>query len=177
MEKTDTPKPFQSNTATLKYSNIVIAIFIFFAALMIVAYTIPQYGITWDEPLSFFDGVERIDKWVKEIKKEMNERGIISALSRDITTRYWQPPNPVTQKYDFYNNHPPITRIAGYLSWRLLSNISNDLSSMCFAAAIAYALMVTVIFLLGCLNLDINHKPVAKTERDSVPLVVLFAPN
>jgi len=150
MEHSDSSKPPRSFGFNAKRTRRLSAIILFFVVLFITAYTIPEYGITWDEPFSFFVGVKQMDNWVNAVKEAFIKGDITSAFSHKLTHSYWQPPNAISQKYDYYNNHPPVTRIAGFLSWRLLRGISNELFSMRFAAAIFFALMVTVIFLLGC---------------------------
>lgn len=120
------------------------------ALFLIAGMSTPQYGITWDEPNSYFAGVKQIDNWIAAIHKEINAGNFKGIFSKEFTRTFWQAPTHATYVTNFYNNHPPLPRIAGYVTWQLFSGLVNDVVAMRLAACLIFALTGWAVFLWGC---------------------------
>jgi 4-amino-4-deoxy-L-arabinose transferase-like glycosyltransferase len=131
----------------LKLKSYQIVLLVFLSGCAISALTLPKYGITWDEPEGFFDGVVKISQWLDDFSGRIVQHDFQSAFSKQFTRHYWPPPTPATQEVTFYNNHPPVPRICGYCMWRLCGKYFGDVISMRLASCIAYGLMLAIIFI------------------------------
>jgi len=124
-------------------------LFVFLVFFFISSISISNYGITWDEPDSFFAGVQKIYEWFNAINDNCHSGELLDVFSEEFTRVYWELPSLETQSFNFYNNHPSTTRIFGFIAWFLFKDFLGDIVAMRVAASFVYALMLTVVFAWG----------------------------
>jgi 4-amino-4-deoxy-L-arabinose transferase-like glycosyltransferase len=112
---------------------------VFLLLFALVAATMPQVGVTVDEPMGFFVGVKQIVNWLKKVP----DQGL---LSRELLDRYWPLSTAESQKTVVFFNHPPTARYVGLVGWLLFGWGWSPQTAMRLGAALTFALAGTVVY-------------------------------
>jgi len=105
------------------------AVFVLTAFLLLLG--LPSFGIVWDEPRGFFQGVFRLLEWFREPSK---------------LEAYWPLPTAASQQTVVFYNHPPLTRYLGALTWIVAHGFLGDVVAMRLAAVLIFSLAASGIF-------------------------------
>jgi len=105
----------------------VVAIAVFVVALAAVLLTLDDPGLTWDEPFSIFAGGSYV-QWLAELPR--------LPFGREAIDRCWS----------LNHEHPPLAKVAMGISRALLERTLGYVVASRFAVALAFALLVELVF-------------------------------
>lgn len=112
---------------------------LFFATLLLIAVTLKDYGVTWDEP-AYFHATDLHLNWMEEAWDNLL-RGELPKSLDDANLKaawHWNPYNVP---------HPPFSRIVSALAKSLPAHSLDKFSAYRLAPALFFALLVTVSYL------------------------------
>ena len=92
-----------------------------FVALVIIVATLPDAGITWDEPL-YIRASRGYMTWLGLLKRAVLQRDLGEALSDATIVRWWVQ-DPTLEL------HPPLGKFLSGLTWATLRGVLGDISS------------------------------------------------
>ncbi len=111
----------------------------FLGAFLVVALTISDYGLTWDE-LGYFDASDLHIQWLADFGKNLLQGRVSQSLQDDAIKAAW--------RWDPYHvPHPPFSRIVSGLTKESLSPFMDKFTAYRLAPALFFALLVTVMYL------------------------------
>ena len=116
-----------------------ISVGLFLGTLLLIAATLKDYGITWDEP-SYFHAADLHMAWITEFGKNVVQGNINQSLTdKDIKAAWhWDP---------YHVPHPPFSRIVSGITKSIASPWLDKFSGYRLAPAFFFAVLVTVMFL------------------------------
>jgi hypothetical protein len=123
--------------ATLVCRRISVGLFL--GTLLLVAATLKDYGVTWDEP-SYFHAADLHIAWITELGKNVVQGNINQSLTdEDIKAAWrWAP---------YHVPHPPFSRIVSGVTRSIASPWLDKFSAYRLAPALFFAVLITVMFL------------------------------
>lgn len=112
---------------------------IFLTAFVIIALTISDYGLSWDEPGYFYASDLHI-QWMTDFGKNLLKGQAGSSLQDDAIKAAWRW-NP------YHVPHPPLSRILSGFTKAIFSQVIDKFIAYRLAPALFFALLVTVMYL------------------------------
>lgn len=128
------------------HSQRFIALMLFLTASLVIAFTIPHYGITWDEP-GYVAQAKRIRAWFRIAIASPSD-----AISEKVISAYWpmwkggQAPK---QGDDVIQDrlNPPFAVMTGGFIGGIFEGLLDEFTAYRLIGAFSYALLIAVIFL------------------------------
>ncbi|NIT04211.1 phospholipid carrier-dependent glycosyltransferase, partial [Candidatus Saccharibacteria bacterium] len=112
---------------------------LFLATFLIIAFTLSDYGVTWDEP-AYFHASDLHIEWLADLRKNLLEGSPKKSLDDEIIKSAWH--------WDFYHvPHPPFSRILSGLTKAALFPYVDKVSAYRLAPALFFAMLATVMYL------------------------------
>lgn len=111
------------------------------AAFIMLAGTMEDVGLTWDEP-AYMASAQAYGEWLTVLGRQTARLQPWAAFSADTLQQYWsQPPLDL---------HPPLGKMAAAVSWRLLRDVVDPLTAFRLGSAALAAGLAGLVFLLTC---------------------------
>jgi hypothetical protein len=111
---------------------------VFAAAALLAVFTIPHYGLGWDEPASF-RAIEFQNRWFAELWRHLFRPELADTLRDETILKAW--------RNDAYQvPHPPLSRILSGLTQALAAGRLHPFVGYRLAPALCFALLVTLLF-------------------------------
>ncbi len=107
-------------------------------ALVAIIATLPDAGITWDEPL-YIKASRGYMTWLGLLKRGLLERDLSEALSDKTIVRWWVQ-DPTLEL------HPPLGKLLSGLSWAAFRGILGNVAAHRLSNALLFAALVALIF-------------------------------
>jgi len=123
----------------------ITAALLFIASFTAAAFTIPNYGITWDEP-GYVEQAKRMRSWFTLLLREP-----LSAVKNDSIKERWpvweggQPKRPGDESIQDRLN-PPLAIALGGLSASIFERILGTFNAHRLLGALSYALIVSLLY-------------------------------
>jgi Dolichyl-phosphate-mannose-protein mannosyltransferase len=118
--------------------DIAAALGIFLGTLMLVAITMPEYGLTWDEPY-YFHAADLHVEWLSRFGRNLAAGRPRESLGQDAIEQAWHwDPSHVP--------HPPFPRILSGISHMLLAPTIERFATYRAPTAVLFGLMVSVTY-------------------------------
>jgi hypothetical protein len=119
-------------------ADLVVALGLGLATLVLVAATIPDYGLTWDEPY-YFHAADLHAGWLGRLGGELTRGGPVGSLAPAAIEAAWRwDPSHVP--------HPPFSRIPAGLARALLSPPLDRFVAYRLPTAVLFALVVATAY-------------------------------
>jgi 4-amino-4-deoxy-L-arabinose transferase-like glycosyltransferase len=109
-----------------------------FVTLVIIVATLPDAGITWDEPL-YIKASRGYMTWLGLLKRAVLQRDLGEALSDATIVRWWVQ-DPTLEL------HPPLGKFLSALTWATLRGVLGDISAHRFSNAVLFSVLVAMVF-------------------------------
>jgi len=106
--------------------------------LAIVVATLPDAGITWDEPL-YIKASRGYMTWLGLLRRGLQQRDLSEALSDQTIVRWWVQ-DPTLEL------HPPLGKFLSGLTWAALRPSLGSISAHRFSNALLFSALVGLIF-------------------------------
>lgn len=118
--------------------RLSISLLLAFATLAAVVATLPDAGITWDEPL-YIKASRGYMTWLGLLRRGLAQRDLSEALSDATIVRWWVQ-DPTLEL------HPPLGKLLSGLTWAALRGILGNISAQRFSNALLFSGLVGLIF-------------------------------
>jgi 4-amino-4-deoxy-L-arabinose transferase-like glycosyltransferase len=109
-----------------------------FVTLVVIVATLPDAGITWDEPL-YIKASRGYMTWLGLLKRAVMQRDLSEVLSDATIVRWWVQ-DPTLEL------HPPLGKFLSGLTWATLRGILDDVSASRFSNAVLFSMLVAMVF-------------------------------
>lgn len=116
----------------------IIPLGIFLGVFLLVALTISDYGITWDEP-NYFHASDLHIQWLADFGKNLLNGQLSRSLKDEAIKGAWH-------WNSYYVPHPPFSRILSGLTKALFSPFFDKFVAYRLAPALFFALLVTLMY-------------------------------
>jgi len=111
---------------------------LFLGALLLIATTSKDYGVTWDEP-PYFHAADLHLEWLAEVGDNLASGELRKSLDDASIKAAWH--------WNPYNvPHPPFSRIVSAITKNLSAHMLDKFSAYRLAPALFFALLVTVTY-------------------------------
>jgi len=100
--------------------------------------TLPDTGITWDEPL-YIKASRGYMTWLGLLRRGILQRDLSEPLSDAVIVRWWVQ-DPTLEL------HPPLGKFLSGLTWAALRSILGDIAAFRFGNAMLFSLLVAMVF-------------------------------
>jgi len=112
---------------------------IFLGVFFLVAFTVSDYGVTWDEP-AYFHASDLHSQWMDDFGKNLFNGRIGRSLDDETIKAAWH--------WDPYHvPHPPFSRILSGLTKAAFTPVIDKFVAYRLAPAMFFALLATIMFL------------------------------
>jgi 4-amino-4-deoxy-L-arabinose transferase-like glycosyltransferase len=118
--------------------NLCIAVLLALLAFVLVAATLDDPGVTWDEPRSF-KASRGYMAWLGILRRALFEGHLETALDDAVIVRWWVQ-DPTLEL------HPPIPKLAVGLGWGLFRNLWGNIPAYRFSAAVWFGVLVALVY-------------------------------
>jgi len=118
--------------------QVGISLVLAFVTLVVIVATLPDAGITWDEPL-YIKASRGYMTWLGLLKRGILQRDLSEPLSDATIVRWWVQ-DPTLEL------HPPLGKFLSGLTWATLRGILGDISAHRFSNAVLFSILVAMIF-------------------------------
>jgi 4-amino-4-deoxy-L-arabinose transferase-like glycosyltransferase len=109
-----------------------------FVTLVIIVATLPDAGVTWDEPL-YIKASRGYMTWLGLLRRAVQQRDLGEALSDATIVRWWVQ-DPTLEL------HPPLGKFLSGLTWAALRSVLGDISAHRFSNAVLFSALVAMVF-------------------------------
>jgi 4-amino-4-deoxy-L-arabinose transferase-like glycosyltransferase len=118
--------------------HLGIALALALATLIVIAATLPDAGITWDEPL-YIKASRGYMTWLGLLKRGVLRRDLSEALSDTTIVRWWVQ-DPTLEL------HPPLGKFLSGLTWAMLRGALGDIPAHRLSNAVLFSVLVAMVF-------------------------------
>ncbi len=120
--------------------RLLIALIIAVTVFTLMAATMADVGLTWDEPV-YMGSARSYASWLTVLGRDVLRLQPFHAFSPAVLAQYWnQPPADL---------HPPLGKIVPALTWRLLRNSVGDITAFRWGNAVIFSLLVALVYLVA----------------------------
>jgi 4-amino-4-deoxy-L-arabinose transferase-like glycosyltransferase len=121
-----------------KLGRVAISLLLVFATLVIVVATLPDAGVTWDEPL-YIKAARGYMAWLGLLRRGLQQRDLSEALADETIVRWWVQ-DPTLEL------HPPVGKFLSGLTWAALRGGLGSISAHRFSNALLFSGLVGLVF-------------------------------
>ncbi len=115
-----------------------IALALALTTLIVIVATLPDAGITWDEPL-YIKASRGYMTWLGLLKRGVLRRDLSEALSDATIVRWWVQ-DPTLEL------HPPLGKFLSGLTWAMLRGSLGDIPAHRLSNAVLFSVLVAMVF-------------------------------
>jgi len=115
-----------------------ISLLLAFVTLAIVVATLPDAGVTWDEPL-YIKASRGYMTWLGLLRRGLQQRDLSEALSDQTIVRWWVQ-DPTLEL------HPPLGKFLSGLTWATLRGSLGSISAHRLSNSLLFSVLVGLIF-------------------------------
>jgi hypothetical protein len=107
-------------------------------AFLLTAWTIPDYGLTWDEPW-YFQAADLKVRWLRDLVRNLARGDVSPSLDDEVIVQHWHwDPSHVP--------HPPLSRILSGLSRALLAPYVDKFVAYRLPSAMLFGVLVAATY-------------------------------
>jgi len=128
-------------------ARIAIALALALAALVAIVVTLPDAGITWDEPL-YIKASRGYMTWLGLLKRGILQGDLSESLSDATIVRWWVQ-DPTLEL------HPPLGKLLSGLTWAAFRGVVGEIVAHRLSNALLFSLLVAMVFLMVASTYDI----------------------
>lgn len=111
---------------------------VFLGALLLVASTIPDYGLAWDEP-PYFHATDLQTQWLSNVWRQLFRPQFAANFRDEAIAKDWH--------WDPYQvPHPPFSRLLSGLAQALFSRLVHPFTAYRLSSAFLFALLATLMY-------------------------------
>jgi hypothetical protein len=111
---------------------------LFAVSLILLATTIEDIGITWDE-VYYFESSQLHIAWVEQVLTGFTHGDFSAGFGKEAIDRYW--------RHDLYHNpHPPLHRILSSITLYFFRPFMNELTAYRLAPVLCFSLLIAGLF-------------------------------
>lgn len=120
--------------------RLLLALVIAAIAFALVAGTMSDVGLTWDEPV-YMGSAQIYGQWFTVVARSLARLDPGDAFSAATLDRYWS-----QEEADL---HPPLGKMLPALSWRLFKGVAGDVAALRLGNALIFAALAGMVFYVG----------------------------
>ena len=119
---------------------MLLAVLFALAAFVAVVATLPDVGLTWDEPI-YMGSAQNSAQWAGVLGRSILRLQPAQAFSDEVLNDYWG--------QDVGEQNAPMGKVVPALTWRLFRTILGDINALRLGNALIFAALVGLTCLVG----------------------------